>query len=40
MRLRTVAQLRRFWAAYVEALKRHLDRTEQQAPTKKKLGRE
>jgi len=40
MRLfRTMAQLRRFWSARVDALKRHLDRTERVAPAKRKMRR-
>ena len=34
---RWLAQLRRFWSAYVEVLERHLDRKDQ--PTKKKTRR-
>jgi hypothetical protein len=36
---RTMAQLRRFWSAYVDALKRHLDRLEQFTPAKRKTRR-
>ena len=32
--LRTIAQLRRFWSAYVDALKDYLDRTEPTTPKK------
>jgi hypothetical protein len=35
----TLAQLRRFWSAYIEALKRHLDRMEQSMETKRKARR-
>ena len=31
-----LAQFRRFWSAHVDALERHLDRTDQSTPTKKK----
>jgi len=34
-----LAQFRRFWSAHLDALERHLDRMDQSAPTKKKLGR-
>jgi len=37
--MRTMAQLRRFWSAYVEALKRYLDRMEQSTPAKRKTRR-
>jgi len=37
---RTLAGLRRFWSAYVDALKRHLDRAEQSVPAKRKSRRE
>jgi len=30
---------RRFWAAHVDALERHLDRMDQSTPTKRKTGR-
>jgi len=46
MRLfRTMAQLRRFWSAHLNALKRHLDRMDQSKmdqskPTKRKTGRQ
>jgi len=40
MRLfRTMAQLRRFWSAYVDALERHLNRMHQSTPTKRKPRR-
>jgi hypothetical protein len=32
-------RFRRFWAAYVEALKRYLDRMDQLLPTKAETGR-
>jgi DNA-binding transcriptional ArsR family regulator len=31
-----LAQFRRFWSAYVDALERHLDRIDPSTPTKKK----
>jgi len=31
-----LAQFRRFWSAHLDALERHLDRTEQSTPTKSK----
>lgn len=31
-----LTQFRRFWSTHVDALERHLDRTEQSTPTKKK----
>jgi hypothetical protein len=31
------AQFRRFWSAHVDALERHLDRTDQPTPTKRRL---
>ena len=34
-----LAQFRRFWSAYVDALERHLDRMDQSTPTKKKARR-
>jgi len=37
--LRTMAQFRRFWSAYVDALERHLNRMGQSAPSKKKPRR-
>jgi hypothetical protein len=40
MRLfRTMALLRRFWSAHVDALERHLDRLDQSTPTKRKTRR-
>ncbi|HTP35943.1 MAG TPA: hypothetical protein VMJ75_27400 [Candidatus Acidoferrales bacterium] len=38
-RFRTIAQLRRFWSAYVDAFNRYLDRMEQTTPTKGKTRR-
>jgi DNA-binding transcriptional ArsR family regulator len=34
-----LAPFRRFWSAHVDALERHLDRTEQSTPTKRKTRR-
>ena len=34
-----LAPFRRFWAAHVDALERHLDRMDQETPTKKKPRR-
>jgi DNA-binding transcriptional ArsR family regulator len=34
-----LAQFRRFWSAYVDALERHLDRMDPPTPTKKKPGK-
>ena len=34
-----LAQFRRFWSAHVDALERHLNRTDQSAPTKRKPRR-
>ena len=31
-----LAQFRRFWSGYVDALERHLDRMDQKTPTKRK----
>jgi len=40
MRLfRTMAQLRRFWSAYVDALERRLNRTDPPRPVKRTPGR-
>jgi len=36
---RALAQLRRFWSAHVDALKRYLDRMDQSTPTKTKTTR-
>jgi len=33
------ARLRRFWAAHLDALERHLDRTDQSTPTNGKARR-
>ena len=32
-----LAQFRRFWSAHIDALERHLDRTDQSTRTKKKI---
>jgi DNA-binding transcriptional ArsR family regulator len=34
-----LAQFRRFWAAHMDALERHLDRMDQSTPTKRKTRR-
>src|SRR2546426_9537989 len=34
-----LAPFRRFWSAHVDALERHLDRTDQSTPTKRKTRR-
>jgi len=34
-----LAQFRRFWSAHLDALERHLDRTDQPTPTKRKTRR-
>jgi DNA-binding transcriptional ArsR family regulator len=34
-----LAQFRRLWSRHLDALERHLDRTERAAPTKKKRAR-
>jgi DNA-binding transcriptional ArsR family regulator len=34
-----LAPFRRFWSAHVDALERHLDRMDQQSPTKRKTRR-
>jgi DNA-binding transcriptional ArsR family regulator len=34
-----LAQFRRFWSGYVDALERHLDRMDQLTPTKRKTSR-
>jgi DNA-binding transcriptional ArsR family regulator len=34
-----LAPFRRFWSAHVDALERHLDRTDRSAPTKRKTRR-
>ena len=34
-----LAPFRRFWSAHVDALERHLDRTDRSSPTKKKKTR-
>src|SRR5256886_9620157 len=34
-----LAPFRRFWSAHVDALERHLDRTDQSTPTKRKIRR-
>ena len=34
-----LAQFRQLWSTHVDALERHLDRTNQPQPTKKKTGR-
>jgi hypothetical protein len=36
---RTMAQLRRFWFAHVDALERYLDRMDQSTPAKRKIRR-
>ena len=34
-----LAQFRRFWSGYIDALERHLDQMNQATPTKKKSGK-
>jgi DNA-binding transcriptional ArsR family regulator len=35
-----LAQFRRFWSPYIDALERHLDRMDQSTPNKKKKGKD